>query len=182
MEIPLPPVASQPLSVNPGVWSSWEQSILKVGKQPNLWDGTTPFDVFKSQLAWYFRAARIPPESWGLVAMTHIGKGPMQHVMTRLSEHAGKSITAENLAEIDLSWSDFSQLMDEAFGHTATEIDMRASLSAYAADSQNSQNTVEFLQGLDQILARCKEPVDEATKIQLVMQRLRPDMKDRVLV
>ena len=40
-----------------------ELPLLKAGRTPEVWNGDSSFEVFRTSLAWYFKTIRLPHEA-----------------------------------------------------------------------------------------------------------------------
>ena len=113
--------------------------------------------------------------------MTFLGPAPLQFLMTRLGEREGHPIQAEELEGISISWTQFCRLLDQSFGHTATEFDLREALQQLVDSRQFQGSTIDFLQAMDQVLGYFKTPLDETSKLHFCLKGLRKDMRKKGL-
>ena len=150
--------------------------VQNVGPKPPKWNGDTPFLAFRMELVLHFKAIGLPKQQWGQVGLTFLDVAPRNTLLAKIATDRNVETTPEQMAEMDISWDDFSKGMDQLFGQQCSEEEIRQAIEQHTAPHTSGPDTLSYIQILDQLYALCRKSVDPTSKIGQLRRGLRHDL------
>ena len=120
-----------------------------MGPKPTKWTGNTPLSAFKTDLILYFRATELPKQKWGIASLAFLLDACRTTFLSHLATERGLQADPGLVAQEEITWSDFNQIMTEVFGQQVTDHENRSEIESHTRPNSSGPDTIAFLQILD---------------------------------
>ena len=142
-------------------------------KEPGYFDGKGNWGDYEGLLGNYFSLTKVPESEWGLRGTSYLTPAVFRNITQAYSD--------KTLVPGKFSWAEFCQVMRAAaFGGPTTELGKLQDVLKLVQAPRTGGGIRRVLDELTAMFRTFKEPLNERTRISLVLLALPPQLRQRV--